>query len=90
MKDGSTKSALSKLPTVVNHGPDGLVRWRLRLTDFVVGRELEEICAKARRSIGLDPQKPTSSYTFRIAPFGEKHAVVQVGLRTARSLRQRV
>ncbi len=90
MRDGSTISALSKLPFVVSHGPNGVVRWRLRLTDFVVGRELEELDAKSRRSIGLDPQNPTSSFTFRIAPFGERHAVVQVGLRTARSLRERV
>lgn len=90
MGDGSTISALSKLPFVVNHEPSGVVRWRLRLSDFVPGRELEELDEKSRRSIGLDPQNPTSSYTFRIAPFGDRHAVIQVGLRTARSLRERV
>lgn len=90
MRDGSTISALSKLPLIVNHDQNGAVRWRLRLRDFIAGREIEEVDEKSRRSIGLDPKNPTSSYVYRVAPIGDGHAAIQVGLRTARSIRERV
>jgi hypothetical protein len=89
MTDGSTVSTQSKLPFIVSHTADGAERWRLRLRDFAPGRELEEVDEKSRHSIGLDPKSVTSSYTYRITPFGG-YAIIQVGNRTARSMRNRV
>lgn len=89
MTDGSTVSTQSKLPFILSHTADGAEQWRLRLRDFTPGRELEEVDEKSRHSIGADPKSINSSYTYRIAPFGG-YAIIQVGYRTARSMRNRV
>ncbi|MCC6245239.1 MAG: 6-bladed beta-propeller [Gemmatimonadaceae bacterium] len=90
MSDGSVIAALSKLPFLIGYGPTGEKRWVLRFKDFVVPRILEEKDEKGRHAIGIDPNNVTSSYTHRVTPLDTRFALVQVGLNTPRSLRNRV
>ncbi len=87
--DGTVVTALSKLPFVQGYTSDGDVRWTLRMTDFQIGRHLEQGNERGQQAIGLDPQNPTNSFTLRLREVSRGMLLVQVGLMTPKSLRDR-
>ncbi len=89
IRDGSTLFTLSKLPFVHGYDSTGTRRWSLRLTDFVIGRQIERKNENGHLAIGSDPKDPTASYVRRMTPLGARFVAVQVGLMTPQSLRDR-
>lgn len=84
---GRTIAALSKLPFVQAFEADGRLKWTTRLSNFKIGREVEEVDSRGRRGIGLDPENPDHSYIRRMVTVGDKFVLVQVAVNTAKSLR---
>ncbi|MBL8997799.1 MAG: hypothetical protein JNL44_10835 [Gemmatimonadetes bacterium] len=87
--EGTIVTSLSKLPFVTGYRADGSPSWVARLKDFVVGRHVEEANSRGQRSIGIDDRDPRNSFVRRITPVGGSMVVVQVGLMTPESIRDR-
>jgi len=87
--DGTVVAALSKLPFAQAFSEQGALRWTTRFSSFTIGRELEEVDDRKRRSIGIDPASPAHSYIRRIASIDRRFTAVQITLATLKSLRAR-
>lgn len=87
--EGVIVTSLSKTPFVTGYGAEGSLLWVSRLKDFIVGRHVEEANSRGQRSIGIDERDPRNSFVRRITPVGGSMVVVQVGLMTPESIRDR-
>lgn len=86
---GDVFVALVKLPTVSGFSAQGTKRFTVRFQDFTVGRHLEQRIGEGRSSIGLDPSKPTASTILQIREVFAGFVIVQIGLMTPQSLKDR-
>lgn len=87
--DGTVLTSMVKLPYVVAYDTAGRRMWTLLMNDFQIGRQLERRMPDGRARFGLDPDNPTASFTLQLREISPGFAIVQVGLMTPQSLKDR-